>query len=442
MQARTGVRVKNACSIGLRPGGTGTIDAMPQDGAADRIDVRRLRAVLEFAVGAAAEAGRRHADLPVPADLITIARTVPGGQRLEPVLQRRVRRLLDGDEALRQRLADLATSGQIDEIGMLWLRRPDGWREEIVALVGAADLRDLDEEAQRRLRKEEHRRTAAEESAGRARDEAAAAERRLREIEASLEQRSAVADELRRELAGVRDELQQALTAARHAGDREQAANRRLEKALAARAAADEAAVRAEAVRDDVLADRARASTGSAELSHLLGLAERLTAGLSSLLPQRGTSRDAPTRRVPIALPGGIVGNSELAVRHLLGTGAAVIVDGYNVAKNVWPELTLERQRNALIAELENLTRSSGCPITVVFDGADVVGAVADTRRVVRVVYSPTGVTADDVIRDIVRNMPPTDPVVVVTDDQEIVRDVRAVGANVVAVDGLRRVWR
>ena len=63
----------------------------------------------------------------------------------------------------------------------------------------------------------------------------------------------------------------------------------------------------------------------------------------------------------------------------------------------------------------------TGADITVIFDGATVVGAHADRRRMVRVRYSPDGVTADDVIRDEVRRLPPTRSIVVVTDDAEIV---------------------
>ncbi|MGA1220778.1 MAG: NYN domain-containing protein, partial [Ilumatobacteraceae bacterium] len=41
--------------------------------------------------------------------------------------------------------------------------------------------------------------------------------------------------------------------------------------------------------------------------------------------------------------------------------------------------------------------------------------------------------TADDVIRDEVRRIPPHRSVVVVTDDREIQRDVRIDGANIVS---------
>jgi predicted RNA-binding protein with PIN domain len=83
------------------------------------------------------------------------------------------------------------------------------------------------------------------------------------------------------------------------------------------------------------------------------------------------------------------------------------------------------------------VARRYGTDIHVVFDGAEIVGAHTARRRMVRVSYSPTGVTADDVIRDEVRRLPQTRSVVVVTNDAAIITDVRAVGANVVPSNAL-----
>jgi len=142
-------------------------------------------------------------------------------------------------------------------------------------------------------------------------------------------------------------------------------------------------------------------------------------------------------QRKPLSLPGGVVGDSAAAAEYLLRSGASVLVDGYNVAKLAWPDLDLAGQRIVLLDAIENLARRFGSDITVVFDGADVVGATADRRRVVRVVFSPDDVIADDVIRDEVRRMPFTRHVVVVTNDQQIVRDVRTMGANTIASEQL-----
>ena len=128
-------------------------------------------------------------------------------------------------------------------------------------------------------------------------------------------------------------------------------------------------------------------------------------------------------------------GDSLAAADYLVKVpGARVIVDGYNVAKLAWPSCELIDQRERLISLLEDFVRRTGTDLHVVFDGADVVGASAG-RRIVRVQYSPAGVIADDVIREVVASLPAAMPVVVVTNDQAIVTDVRAAGVNPVSSD-------
>ena len=87
-----------------------------------------------------------------------------------------------------------------------------------------------------------------------------------------------------------------------------------------------------------------------------------------------------------------MIASSGAAAEFLLRTDAAVLVDGYNVAKLAWPNRSLEAQRTHLLDALENAARRFGSDITVVFDGAAVVGAHATRRRLIRVVYSPEGV--------------------------------------------------
>ena len=47
-----------------------------------------------------------------------------------------------------------------------------------------------------------------------------------------------------------------------------------------------------------------------------------------------------------------------------------LIVDGYNVTKAAWPELSLERQRDRLLGGLAPMAARSGAEVTVVFDAA------------------------------------------------------------------------
>ncbi|MDQ3739270.1 MAG: NYN domain-containing protein, partial [Actinomycetota bacterium] len=183
----------------------------------------------------------------------------------------------------------------------------------------------------------------------------------------------------------------------------------------------------AEAQRDRALAERAGgglSASGIAELRQAALRLQRVSAEVSALV-------DAPrASRTPLALPGSVTGDQRGATEFLLRSGAAVIVDGYNVAKLGWPALTLEDQRRRLSDLVDNVVRRFASPTTVVFDGADVVGAASERRRLARVTYSPAGVTADDVIVHEVEAMPTDRSVVVVTDDLDVRRRTRRLGAN------------
>jgi len=129
-------------------------------------------------------------------------------------------------------------------------------------------------------------------------------------------------------------------------------------------------------------------------------------------------------------------------VRELLGLPRLhLIVDGYNVTRAEWDDVTLEAQRNRLLRGLAPLAAQSGAEITVVFDGTNAESRPLVQRpRGVRVLFSPRGVLADDVIRDLVAAEPPGRPVGVVTSDQEVVRDV--LGRPGVRVVGSRALVR
>ena len=104
-----------------------------------------------------------------------------------------------------------------------------------------------------------------------------------------------------------------------------------------------------------------------------------------------------------------------------------LVVDGYNVTKTAWPELSLERQRDRLLGGLAPLASRSGAEVTVVFDAAETRDRPLVNRpRGVRVLYSREGVIADDVIRELVAAEPTGRPVVVVTSDNAVVADVVA----------------
>ena len=117
-----------------------------------------------------------------------------------------------------------------------------------------------------------------------------------------------------------------------------------------------------------------------------------------------------------------------------------LIVDGYNVTKTGYPELSLEKQRTRLLMGLSNLAARSGAEVTCCFDGAALQGRVpAANARGVRVLFSKAGETADELIRRLVRAEPEGRPVIVVSCDQEVADGVRRSGARPVAAAALVR---
>jgi predicted RNA-binding protein with PIN domain len=78
--------------------------------------------------------------------------------------------------------------------------------------------------------------------------------------------------------------------------------------------------------------------------------------------------------------------------------------------------------------------------VWVVFDGAE-QHAMPPPRGVardaVRVAFSPAGVDADEVILDMVDDLPDSTPVVVATSDRRVATEAAARGANVISTPQL-----
>lgn len=394
-------------------------------------DHRYLRSALEFAVSLAAEGQKSKPPLTYPPALDKFIKM----NRIPAAALPSLRRIVDQDEAFRTLVARGALPDQVDPIGRVWLERRPGWEAEFAGLVSEAAADEEIADAAKRLKRAERRRDAAERSATRImaaklvlEDEVVARDAVIEGLRSDVVKLNDSVEELRAELVDTRNDV-------RHARDREDAAVRKLDAAEAARADAQAARGTAESVRDDVLADRAALAAERSELARLAAAAQSLAEQLVDLASPPPSGRPKPARRKALPMPGGVMGDSEAGAEYLLKSGASVLIDGYNVAKLGWPKLDLAGQRVVLLDVTENLVRRYGCDITVVFDGADVVGATADGRQIVRVVFSPADVIADDVIRDEVRRLPATRQVVVITNDREIVTDVKAMGANTMSSD-------
>ena len=110
---------------------------------------------------------------------------------------------------------------------------------------------------------------------------------------------------------------------------------------------------------------------------------------------------------------------------------------------STWSSSSLEAQRTRLLGAMAPLVARTGAETTVVFDGAD-----AETRpptaapRGVKVLFSPQGVIADQVIGELVEAEPRGRVVLVVSDDRGVQARAQRAGARAVpsaALVGLLR---
>ncbi|MER7166002.1 NYN domain-containing protein [Micromonospora sp. NPDC000207] len=373
---------------------------------------------------------------------------------------------LTGDPLFRQRVAtrvlteagDLgaavvegtapAAADPVEVAALAYLARPAGWRDLIESSGAAvraesdsAVVAELVREAEQRATRAEHDRTVARVEADKLRDELA----RVRE-----------------ELGQLREESRQLSRTLRETQGRERKATELLatERGRAARAAADVDAelrrVRARLAEAEAAAGVAKAnakearSVDDARLWLLLETIGQAAVGLrrelaldpvlklpadfvaESCAETTGANASADTRARDTDDPARLDQLLALPRAHL-------VVDGYNVTKRGFGEMSLEQQRKRLITGLGGIAAQTGDEITVVFDGAERIHGLPPTPRGVRVLFSRKGETADELIRRLVRAEPSGRPVVVVSSDREVADGVRRHGAYPLGADSLLR---
>ncbi|MFG2098778.1 NYN domain-containing protein [Streptomyces sp. NPDC048612] len=335
-----------------------------------------------------------------------------------------------------------AAADPLDVAAAAYVLRPEGW----VKLVAAAG-----EEAQRAR-------------AERAGEEAEREVARLREelAQARGEARTE-ADRIRVDLAAVRKEnesLRRKLRSALSDVKRGEAAVRKAEAALTEardRAATDKTAADSEVRRlkariaevETTLETSRRAaregrSVEDMRLRLLLdtvldaaqGLRRELALPPANVHPADTVEAVAPGRMTPKDIATRALSEMDPALldQLLALPQAHLVVDGYNVTKTGYPTMPLEKQRLRLLGGLAVLAAQTGAEMTCVFDGAELAAPVLlAPPRGVRVLFSKPGVTADELIRQLVRAEPPGRPVVVVSTDREVADGVAKAGARPVA---------
>ncbi|MFF5292536.1 NYN domain-containing protein [Paractinoplanes globisporus] len=341
-----------------------------------------------------------------------------------------------------------AAADPVEVAALAYLARPEGWRdliegagEAVRAEADSAAVASQIREAERRAERAEHDRTVARVEADKLRDELA----RVREELGTLREESrTTAKALREAQAGQKRASDLLATekgrASRIAADHD-AEVRRLKARLAEAEA--QAATGKQSAKDARAADDARLwllieTIGQAAS----GLRRELALGPSEKLPadfvadaaadRPGSPERSRARAQDTDDPGRLDQLLALPRAHL-------IVDGYNVTKRGFAEMSLEQQRKRLITGLGGIAAQTGDEITVVFDGAERVHGLPPAPRGVRVLFSRKGDTADELIRQLVRAEPAGRPIVVISSDREVADGVRRHGAYPMGADSLLR---
>lgn len=340
-----------------------------------------------------------------------------------------------------------AAADPIEIAALAYLARPSNWRQ-LIELAEEAVAAQTESEAVAEVLRD------AESRADRAEHDRAVAKVEADKLRAELTR-------LRDEMSGIQQEHRINLKALRDTQAALKRANELLaiEKGRATKAVADNEAeqrklraklAEAQAVKEDArLAARESRSLDDARLWLLLetigqaavGLRRELALDPSKMLPadsvaasHAGTpgAQGPSSRGLDTDDPGRLTQLLALPKAHL-------IVDGYNVTKRGYAEMSLEQQRNRLVAALGLVATQTGAEVTVVFDGAERMHGLPTPPRGVRVLFSPKGETADELIRRLVRAEPPGRPLVVVSSDREVADGVKRHGAYPMGSDSLLR---
>lgn len=146
-----------------------------------------------------------------------------------------------------------------------------------------------------------------------------------------------------------------------------------------------------------------------------------------------------PVRRVKPSLGGGMVADSADGVLAMLDRHVLLVVDGYNITHQAWPDATIGEQRIRLERALRQLRARTGAAIVCCYDGEGPTGPRPVSRDGVRFVFSRADQEADELVVEAVEEQPARVPVVVASSDGWVRRHAEAAGAVVVSAPTLVR---
>ncbi|MFF0810138.1 NYN domain-containing protein [Streptomyces albogriseolus] len=430
----------------------------PQDGAAEVLDRPLPDGVRRKVVQIVADGFGGLTVVELPAQLRQYARFTPS--RRAKFAGNAMAAALETDPLFRQRIGEKLREAEPELTGALdsgspppaadpldvaaaaYVLRPPGWVKLVTAAgeeAQRADAERADEETRaelERLRAEldrarEHTRAETERlrvELDAAKKETDSLHRKLRSALADVKRGEAALRKLRGEMEAVRAEGQAQVSAA-------ESETRRLKARLGETEAALEAARRAAREGRSVEDMRVRLLLDTV-LDAAQGLRRELALPPVSVRPAETVDAVEPGLMTPKDIAARALSEDDPAVldQLLALPQAHLVVDGYNVTKTGYPQMPLEKQRLRLLGQLAQLAAQTGAEVTCVFDGAELAAPVLlAPPRGVRVLFSKPGVTADELIRQLVRAEPPGRPVIVASTDREVADGVARAGARPVA---------
>ncbi|MEF9903279.1 NYN domain-containing protein [Streptomyces sp. P9-A2] len=435
-----------------------TADGGPESGTAEVFDRPLPDGVRRRVVQIVSDGFGRLTVSELPAQLRQYARFTPtrrakfagnamaAALETEPLFRQRI------GEQLREAQPELAgalgsgspppAADPLDVAAAAYVIRPPGWVKLVTAAgeeAQRADAERVDDETRaelERLRGElaharEHTRSETERlrtDLEAARKEADSLHRKLRSALSDVKRGAAALRKLQGEMDALRADGQSQVSAA-------ESESRRLKARLGESEAALEAARRAAREGRSVEDMRVRLLLDTV-LEAAQGLRRELALPPVSVRPAETVDAVEPGSMSPKDIAARALSEGDPAIldQLLALPQAHLVVDGYNVTKTGYPQMPLEKQRLRILGQLARLAAQTGAEMTCVFDGAELAAPVLlAPPRGVRVLFSKPGVTADELIRQLVRAEPPGRPVIVVSTDREVADGVARAGARPVA---------
>ncbi|WP_415950799.1 NYN domain-containing protein [Streptomyces sp. KLOTTS4A1] len=427
----------------------------PDDGAAEVLDRPLPEGVRRRVIALTSEGFGSLTVNELPAQLRQYARFTPSRRlrfagnamasalEAEPLFRQRI------GERLKEAQPELAgaleagtpppAADPLDVAAAAYVLRPAGW-VKLVAAAGEEAQRAESERADEETRAEleqlraelaaarEQTRAETERLRGElesAKKESESLQRKLRSAQSDIRRGEAALRKARTEHEAQRAEAQ----AAQSAADSEA---RRLKSRLAEAESALEASRKAVREGRSIEDMRVRLLLDTL-LESAQGLRRELALPPVDVRPADTVDAVEPGRMSPKDIAARALSEADPAIldQLLALPQAHLVVDGYNVTKTGYPTMPLEKQRLRLLGGLSALAAQSGAEVTCVFDGAELAAPVLlAPPRGVRVLFSKPGVTADELIRQLVRAEPPGRPVTVVSTDREVADGVAKAGAR------------